>query len=64
MGAKLPAAVQVTLLDVFKDTCGHFHPFLSCQKWVFFKGEQRAFTAVAVATELTAFQGKTDHFHL
>lgn len=37
MGAKLPAAVRVTLLDIFKDTCGHFPSFLSCQKWVFFK---------------------------
>lgn len=35
MGAKLPAAVQVTLLDISKGTCEHFHSFLSCQKWVF-----------------------------
>lgn len=63
MGAKLPAAVRVTLLDIFKDTCGHFHSFLSCQK-CFLKGELRTFTAVAVASKLAVFQRKSVHLHL
>lgn len=38
--ARQPTSVQVTLLDIFKDTSGYFQPFLSRQKRLFFTGSQ------------------------